>query len=246
MTPPGGVLRLADGTRESFLCRRLRADEAAAAHALHRLVASGLPAGLVAAESPEFFAAHAERLGRLLGIFTERGLAACAVLGLPGPGDANFGVDHGLPEDLLPRVAHLDGASVHPLYRGNMLQRLLIDWRLAEARDAGRPIILSTAAPGNHFSLDNLLACGLQIRGLKTRFGGLRCLLRRDLDRDARPAEDGEWVDARDYARQERLLGEGLRGWRSRRGERRELYFAAATEAAGAAGDRENSALAGR
>lgn len=228
MTPPGGVLRPAEGGEERFWGRRLRADEAAAAHALHRLVAADLPAELVAAETPEFFAAHAERAGQLLGIFTDRGLAACAVLGLPGPADANFGVDHGLAAADLPQVAHLDGASVHPRYRGNRLHRLLIEWRLAEARAAGRPIVLSTAAPGNHASLDNLLACGLQIRGLTVKFGGRRYLLRRDLDRDARPAGDGRWVDALDYALQETLLRAGLRGWQARRGERRELYFSAA------------------
>lgn len=231
MTPPGGTLRPADGGEERFWGRRLRADEAAVAHALHRLATADLPAGLVAAETPEFFAAHAERAGRLLGIFTDRGLAACAVLGLPGPADANFGADHGLPAADLPKVAHLDGASVHPRYRGNRLHRLLIEWRLAEARAAGRSIVLSTAAPDNHASLDNLLACGLQIRGLTVKFGGPRYLLRRDLDDEVHPAANGRWVDAQDHALQETLLRAGLRGWQARRGEPRALYFAAAANA---------------
>lgn len=227
MTLPGGMLRLADGGTERFWGRLLREDEAATAYALHRLVADGLPADLLATDSLKFFVDHAERIGRLLGIFTERTLAAYAVLGLPGAGDDNFGRDHGLPEEVLPKVAHLDGVSVHPSYRGNRLHRLMSEWRMAEARTAGRSILLSTAAPGNHFSLDNLLASSLQIRGLKTKFGGLRYLLRRDLDVEVRPADAGQWVDARDYALQERLLQEGLRGWQARRGEHREIYFAA-------------------
>jgi hypothetical protein len=228
MTCPEGVLCLTDGTEERFRGRRLRADEAQAAHALHRLAVADLPSDLVASETPEFFLAHAERCGQLLGIFTERGLVACAVLGLPGPGDDNFGADHGLPEAALLQVAHLDGASVHPLYRGNRLHRLLIEWRMDAARAAGRPIVLSTAAPGNHSSLDNLLAGGLQICGLKPKFGGLRYLLRRDLDRDVGPAGNGRWIDALDYAGQEQLLKDGLRGWQARDAQRRELYFAPA------------------
>lgn len=228
MTPPGGVLRLADGGEETFWCRRLRLDEADAAYALHRQVAAGLPADLVAADSREFFADHAERVGQLQGVFTAGGLAACAVLGLPDSTDGNFGVDHGLPAELLPLVAHLDGASVHPRYRGNNLHRLLIEWRIAAAHAAGRPIVLSTAAPRNRFSLDNLLACGLQIRGLIPKFGGLRYLLRRDLGREARPAAGGRWVAAEDFELQGELLRAGLRGWGVRQGERREIYFAAA------------------
>jgi GNAT superfamily N-acetyltransferase len=228
MIPPGGVLRLADGGEETFWCRRLRLGEADAAYALHRQVAAGLPPDLVAAESREFFADHAERVGQLLGVFTASGLAACAVLGLPGPTDGNFGVDHGLPAELLPQVAHLDGASVHPRYRGNNLHRLLIEWRIAEARMAGRPIVLSTAAPRNRFSLDNLLACGLRIRGLIPKFGGLRYLLRRDLDREVRPGTGGRWVAAEDFALQDELLRGGQHGWQSRQGDRREIYFAVA------------------
>jgi hypothetical protein len=227
MMLPGGMLCLTDGGEERFWGRLLREDEAAAVYALHRLVAAGLPVDLVAADSLKFFVDHAGRIGRLLGIFTERALVAYAVLGLPGAGDDNFGRDHGLPEDVLPQVAHLDGASVHPLYRGNRLHRLMSEWRMAEARAAGRSILLSTVAPGNHFSLDNLLASSLQIRGLKIRFGGLRYLLRRDLDVEVRPADDGQWIDARDFALQERLLQEGLRGWQARCGEHREIYFAA-------------------
>ena len=227
MIAPGGVLRRVGGVEESFWGRRLHLDEAAAAHVLHRLVVADLPAAQVAVESLEFFVAHAEAVGQLLGIFTHQGLVACAVLGLPGARDSNFGVDHALSAEALLRVAHLDGASVHPLYRGNHLQRRLIEWRIAQARLAGRSIILSTAAPDNHHSLSNLLAGGLQIRGLIVKFGGRRYLLRRDLDCAACPAEVGQWLDAQDYVQQARLLKEGLRGWQVRDGERREIYFAA-------------------
>lgn len=227
MTAPAGVLRCVEGTEEAFWGRRLRPDEADVAYALHRLVVADLPAEQVAVESLEFFVAHAEQAGQLLGIFTERGLVAYAVLGLPGSQDANFGSDHDLAAADLLRVAHLDGASVHPLYRGNHLQRLLIEWRIAQARMAGRSIILSTAAPDNHRSLNNLLAGGLQIRGLIVKFGGLRYLLRRDLDGDARPVAAGQWLATQDYAQQKSLLKEGWRGWQVRGNEHREIYFAA-------------------
>jgi hypothetical protein len=123
------------------------------------------------------------------------------------------------------RVAHLDGASVDPLYRGNHLHRLLVHWRLDEARSAGRPIVLTTTAPGNTYSLDNLLACGLLIRGLVHKFGGQRYLLRRDLDLDVTPVGTGQWVDAEDLTAQVVLLQAGWRGWMARNSEHREILF---------------------
>ncbi len=225
MTLPTGVLYCGESHPEPYWGRRLGLDDVNEVFALHRRVIRVLSADLVAAETRDFFLDHVECKGRILGLFARQGLVAYAVLGLPGSEDANFGTDHRLSIDQMLRVAHLDGASVDPLYRGNHLHRLLVHWRLDEARSAGRPIVLSTTAPGNPYSLDNLLACGLQIRGLMRKFGGWRYLLRRDLDLDAVPAGTGRWVDAEDLTAHTDLLQAGWRGWMARDGERREILF---------------------
>jgi GNAT superfamily N-acetyltransferase len=225
--PPAGILTLEGDGSETYWGRPLEGGEAEDAYALHRLSTAGMAPGLVAADSREFFQSHVSQVGRILGIYTQRGLGAYAVLGLPGLGDPNFGTDHDLPAADLLQVAHLDGAGVHPRYRGNKLHRLLIEWRIAEAKKAGRSILLSTAAPENRFSLDNLLACGFRICGLKQKFGGLRYLLRCDLKHTPCPDATGEWVDIRDYQRQVNLFGMGMAGWRVRGGDQREIRFAA-------------------
>lgn len=230
MRSPTGLLYTDDGQPEPFRGRRLGSGDIDAVIALHRRAIRALPTDLVATETRDFFMDHVECKGRLLGLFTRRGLVAYAVLGLPGPADANFGADHGLPADRMPQVAHLDGAGVDPPYRGNHLHRLLVDWRLDEARAAGRPVVLSTCAPGNSHSLDNLLACGLQIRGLTVKFGGWRYLLRRDLDLAAAPAGAGQWLAAEHRTAPAALLQAGWRGWATRNENCREIFFAPARD----------------
>lgn len=215
---------------ETLRGRSLTEADVAAVYALHRSLVQGLPADLVASETREFFADHVSRCGRLFGYFAGPELVAYAVLGLPGAGDPNFGVDHGLAPEQLARVAHLDGAGVDLRYRGHNLQQNLIRWRLDAARAAGRTIALSTVAPANNASLDNALVCGLTARGLAVRYGGWRYLLRRDLDREARPAGESRWVPAQDLDTQQALLRAGWRLWQTRGRSNREVLLAPADE----------------
>jgi GNAT superfamily N-acetyltransferase len=197
---------------------------------LHLELVRGVAADLVATETREFFADHVARCGRLFGYFAGPDLVAYAVLGLPGVGDPNFGVDHDLTTEQLARVAHLDGAGVDPRYRGHGLQQNLTRWRLDAARAVGRTIALSTVAPANGASLDNALACGLTARALAVRYGGWRYLLRRDLDRKARMVGEQRWVAGQDLDTQQALLQAGWRGWRARGRANREILFAQACD----------------
>lgn len=220
------------GEPEPCVARGLAEDDVDAVLCLHRHLVRDLPAELVATETRGFFADHAARCGRLVGVFSGSQLIAYAVLGLPGSGDPNFGVDHGLTGGALQRVAHLDGAGVDPRYRGLGLQRWLIRWRLDAARAAGRAIVLSTVAPRNAASLDNMIACGLTIRGLAVRYGGWRYLLRRDLDRSAAPVGAGRWIGCEEPGVQCAAFEGGEVGWKVRVTEedRRELWCAALDE----------------
>ena len=201
-------------------CRRLEVRDLPAVIALHHRMRATLPRDLIAFETDAFFADHIEALGRIFGCFSGQGLVAYAVLGLPGPQDANFGVDHGLSPEELRLVAHLDGAAVIEPWQGLGLQRALSVLRMREARRQGRLIMLSTAAPLNLPSLTNLLLCGFQVRGLVEKFGGARFLMRRDLlprqdiaARDDFPGDlAGQRVPLNDLARHRAMLAEGRRG----------------------------------
>jgi len=222
-TPPRGLLLRRDGRPcppVPFEGRRLDEPDLDAVIALHRQVLATMPPALLAAESDAFFADHAARVGRILGLFAEGGLIAYGVLGLPGPGDPSFADDLELPAADRARVAHIDGVSVRPEWRGNRLQRVLIGWRIDEAAAAGRSLIVTTVAPGNVASLRNALGEGLTVRALRQKFGGWRYLLVRDLGRPPlAPSTDGRWVDTADVETQQRLLAAGAVGWKAEAAE---------------------------
>ena len=211
-----------------FSGRRLGVADLGTIIALHHLVLATIPAHLLAAETDAFFADHVDRIGRIYGLFAHGGMIAYGVLGLPGPEDANFGDDLGLAVADKARIAHIDGISVHPDWRENRLQRILIGWRLREAAAAGRSLVLCTVAPGNAASLSNALAEGLTIRALLQKYGGWRYMMERDLTLPAQPSPtDGRWVDGVDIATQSRLLATGVRGWRmERQGNDHRVWFA--------------------
>lgn len=198
----------------AFEGRRLVEADVGKVIALHALARAGLQPDLVATETDGFFADHVYRAGRILGLFAEGGLIAYGVLGLPRPGDFNFGEMIDLPEDERPRVANVDGVGVAPEWRGNALHRVLIAWRLAEAEAAGRSIAITTAAPGNLPSVRNLMAEGMKIRALREKFGGWRYVMRRDLGvPHPPPPSEGHWVAVDDIPAQMDFLRRGTIGW---------------------------------
>ena len=170
---------------------------------------------LVKPDEPRFFAEHLQARGRILGIFDGARLVAYAVLGLPNPGGYNLGADLELPAAELPGVAHLAGAAVHPDWRGRGLQRRLTAERLALARRFGRAHVISTVSPFNHFSWRNLLAHGLLVRRLTSKYGGhLRYVLHRELG--AEPTLTREQAQLRplhDSDGQRALLEQGWAGF---------------------------------
>ncbi len=181
---------------------------------LHDEVLATMRPDLFADEADGFFADHIERIGRILGLFAEGGLIAYGVLGLPGRDDPNFGDFIGLPPEDRGHVAHIDGAAIRPEWRRNGLHRVLIDWRLNLARQLGRTIAITTAAPENLPSVRNLLTEGMTIRALEQKFGGWRYVLRRDLDRPSpTPPANASWIDVTDFKTQRRLLRQGHIGW---------------------------------
>lgn len=219
MMPPAceGVLTRRQGKPcepVPFSGRRLGAADVNDVIALHHAARAGVAPEVLAHESDTFFAAHVERIGRILGLYTDGTLIAYGVLGLPGPHDASFADELGLAEPVRARAANIDGASVKSEWRGNGLHQLLIAWRLRWALEAGRPVALSTVAPANLPSLRNLLAEGLTIRAICKKFGGTRYIVRRDLDRPRpRIPRRGRWIPVEDLEAQSAVLEQGDHGW---------------------------------
>ncbi|MFO1350363.1 MAG: hypothetical protein U1F68_06655 [Gammaproteobacteria bacterium] len=201
----------------TLMARVLDDDNVEQAYRLHKqLLQLGPKPTLFKPESREFFARHVEAVGRIIGVFAEGALIAYGIVGFPADTGYNFGATLGLPESALAQVAHLDGCGVLPQWRGNGLQRWLAHRRIALAVAAGRRHILSTAAPANTASCRNLLASGLQIKGLQPMFGGvLRYLLYADLAAPCRVDPSSVRIVAvTDIHRQQHLLAHGYVGHR--------------------------------
>ena len=173
-------------------------------------------AGQFVHETRDFFRQHLGEHGRVLGLIADGGaLVGYSVLGLPDADDPdNFGADIGLPAGERGRVAHLDGTGIHPAWRGLGLQRALIRERLRICEGIGRTIALSTAAPPNRRSLGNLLAAGLIVVALVTKYSSERFVLRQDVDRPVPVASAavGPCVPLPESARHQALLSASWRG----------------------------------
>lgn len=163
--------------------------------ALHRrLHDAAAEPGLFVEETPDFFLRHLGDDGQVLGVLdADGGLVGYGVLGLPRAADPlNFGADIDLAPELRGRVAHLDGSGVDPAWRGLGLHRRLLAERIALALRRGRRIMLSTVAPRNHWSLANLVAQGLQVVALISKYDSQRFVLRADLTDTGEPAQTGD------------------------------------------------------
>ncbi|PKR57756.1 hypothetical protein [Thalassospira lohafexi] len=194
---------------------RLNETHLSAVIALHHDVLADADPTLVAGETDIFFQQHLSDCGQIFGILDQDTLLAYGVLGLPRPGDLNFGADHGLPPDQLKSVAHIDGVAVRRDCRGQNWQYKLTCHRLNAARTDGREIALTTVAPGNVASLINILSAGMIIRGLKEKYGGHRFLMRADLGKNPMPHQTNEitqWCPATDFENCHRLLKAGYVG----------------------------------
>ena len=100
---------------------------------------------------------------------------------LPGTQEFNYGHDLGFTEEELLRVINMDTAAVHPAYRGQGLQRRLMQEAEKEIAGMGQRILLCTVHPDNPYSLNNVLKQGYTIQKKLEKYGSVRYILRRDL-----------------------------------------------------------------
>ncbi len=167
-------------TRVLTLCRAGVAD-LPALWQLQQQVMACLPDPALFVPTPEQELAAQLEHGFLLLVRDQRQIAGYICVEYCGASPRNYAADMGLSAAQLPLWANLDTVLVHPDYRGNGLQRLLLG--LAEQRLA--PAIRGlgcTVSPHNPHSLHNFLACGYQPVCRKEKYGGFdRLVLRKDL-----------------------------------------------------------------
>lgn len=131
-----------------------------------------------------FLAQNALPLGHCIGVFVDAQLVAYAMLGMPGPGEADhLGAVIGLPPEEQVCVSHLASCMVRRAWRGKQLQALLLKLRYALAQAYHRPLCLAMVSLHNAASRRNLLAQGMWIDWTGDIDGLQRHVLRIDLQR---------------------------------------------------------------
>lgn len=100
---------------------------------------------------------------------------------LPGLEDCNYGYQLGFSREELEKVVNMDTAAVHPDYRGQHLQRRLLQAAEAELSGTGEKHLLCTIHPENVYSLRNALAQGYIIQRTLPMYGSVRHILRKDI-----------------------------------------------------------------
>lgn len=207
-----------DPRPEPVFIHRLGGDDIDAVHTLHlRAIDQGVP-GAVRPDTRDHFADLLGGAGQTIGLKTSDGtLVAYGVLTYRPHALREYCESLALPESEWDSIACLDGISVHPAWRGNGLHSLLVNWRVALARDAGKRHVCATAAPSNHVSWETLTVMGLRVATLGRFYGGmLRYVLYRNLDKPIVQPDPALSValsiGAIDQQRQ--LLKDGMVGWR--------------------------------
>ena len=114
---------------------------------------------------------------RVLGAFMGEECAAFGILHAAGDGKENLAHDVDLIDDIL-ISANVKLIIVRPAYRGNGIQRMLIEHLEKYAKEMGYAWLCATVAPSNRFSLDNFLKTGFTEHKILKKYGGLtRALL---------------------------------------------------------------------
>ena len=93
----------------------------------------------------------------------------------------NYGYTIGLTDEELLQVVNMDTAVVHLDYRGQGLQKRLMQCSEAELSKTGKHILMCTVHPENCFSLNNVLAQGYTICKTMAMYGSVRCILRKNI-----------------------------------------------------------------
>ena len=200
---------MSEPPRRALQWRALHPEHLSAMHELHLLSIAGMAVQVVKPETIEFLHSLLRGRGRVIGAWQDEALIAYGVLQYELLAEDEPRALLGLAADH--PIAKLAGAAVAPAWRGQGLQRQLIERRLAWA---GGAALFATAAPGNVPSWHNLLACGFAVRALQYRYGGHpRYLLARVPDARVEPTHAHAQELAPDrLPLQQQLLDRGWRG----------------------------------
>ncbi|MCL2324553.1 MAG: GNAT family N-acetyltransferase [Actinomycetia bacterium] len=110
-------------------------------------------------------------------------LTAFIIARFPRDGADNLGRDIKIADAELSKVVHMESVAVLPEYRGQGLQRKLVQRAESRAKKEGAVYSMCTVDPRNSISLDNFKELSYQVVAEKPKYGGHdRLILYKRLD----------------------------------------------------------------
>ena len=171
------ILKREDPSETSYgvTLRFLTSDDLSDLVELHQTVLRNLPhRHIFRSDQPDFLADHIERRGATVGAFSEGRMLGYAIVSFPHQDPDNLARFTDLSADEALRVAHFDGAAVHPDFRGNRLHKTMNQIRGHYALLAGYHHLMGTVSPLNPYSLGNHLDAGFQVIGQAVCYGDMQ------------------------------------------------------------------------
>lgn len=130
-----------------------------------------------------FLERHIEKEGYILKYMENETIAGFLVVRHPGVATDNLGREiENCNEELLGKVAHMESAAVLPAYRGQRIQKKLLEAAEEQERKLGMHYLMATVHPDNVYSCANLETLGYRCLKETSKYGGLpRLILYKEL-----------------------------------------------------------------
>lgn len=199
---------------------------------LQQVIIEGLPRGdMLQSFSDSFMKEHIGERGFILGVVSGGSLIAFRNVYFPDMDDSewNLGIDLGLPENSLCKVANFQMVCVNPDFLGNSLALIMNRYAISVLRKM-EPYehLCATVSPYNFWNIKILLDSGFVIKKLKNKYGGkLRYIVHQNLKNPGMFPSDPElMVSLTDFPKQEKLFNAGWSGTMLKGSHVRENGFA--------------------
>tara|TARA_R110000868_G_scaffold190862_1_gene434820 strand:+ start:122758 stop:123450 length:693 start_codon:yes stop_codon:yes gene_type:complete len=135
---------------------------------VQKIILDALPAHkkhFIATRSKDGFLKFIQSQGNILGLFDNEKLIAYSIVDFPKHiSETQF--DPSIQIDDINKSALFKSTVVVPEYRGQNLQKILIDMRVECALEAGRDVFITEVDPQNQASLSSLISQGFYIKHL--------------------------------------------------------------------------------
>ncbi|MBQ6654973.1 MAG: GNAT family N-acetyltransferase [Erysipelotrichaceae bacterium] len=121
----------------------------------------------------ETFQLCLKRPNYCLGCFDGEKLAALGIMQICNEDKENLGYQLDYPLERISEVGNMKLVLVDPAYRGNGLQKKLMDRCEKNARSKNIRVLATTVHPDNVFSVRNIEKCGYVYHSSHEKYGGL-------------------------------------------------------------------------